>query len=208
MQLGMLNHLQKWIFHFTKTHERLDKYNAMWLSVLSSHHLTPKNMSYEEVALRNGKELKEMTRYLVGVLTQSLRCQSPAQHHILNHPMECTRALSGFHLYVRYTSHDDATLNYMENSLHSSHPFKDVSLLVRAGKHMMAKPNALKTEPVTNRTVADDTNSSTSMPSKKRREMNVWWDYISHEIYVFNELDGNFNFPEIPFIFHWVKEIF
>jgi len=30
MQIGRLDHLQKWIFHFMKTHERLDKYNAIW----------------------------------------------------------------------------------------------------------------------------------------------------------------------------------
>jgi hypothetical protein len=29
MQIGMLDHLQKWIFHFIKMNERLDKYNAI-----------------------------------------------------------------------------------------------------------------------------------------------------------------------------------
>jgi len=29
MAKGMLHHLQKWIFHLMKTHERLDKYNAI-----------------------------------------------------------------------------------------------------------------------------------------------------------------------------------
>jgi hypothetical protein len=29
MQIGMVDHLQKWIFHFKKMHERLDKYNAI-----------------------------------------------------------------------------------------------------------------------------------------------------------------------------------
>jgi len=45
MQIGMLDHLQKWIFHFMKTHEGLDKYNAIWLSVPAYHDLTPKNTS-------------------------------------------------------------------------------------------------------------------------------------------------------------------
>jgi hypothetical protein len=42
MQIGMLDYLQKWIFHFMKTHERLDKYNAIWLSVPAYHQLTQK----------------------------------------------------------------------------------------------------------------------------------------------------------------------
>lgn len=29
MQLGMLDHLHKWLFHFMKTHNRLDRYNAL-----------------------------------------------------------------------------------------------------------------------------------------------------------------------------------
>jgi len=72
MQIGILDHLQKWIFHFMKTQERLDKYNATCSSVPAYHYLTSKNKSYEEVSQRNGKEMKEMCRYLIGVVTQSL----------------------------------------------------------------------------------------------------------------------------------------
>jgi len=72
MQIGMLDPLQKWIFDFMKTHERLDKYNAIWLSVPAYHDLTLKNNSYEEVSQWNGKQMKEMSRYLLGVVTQSL----------------------------------------------------------------------------------------------------------------------------------------
>jgi len=43
MQIGLLDHLQKWIFHFMKTHKWLNKYNAMWLSVPAYHDLTSKN---------------------------------------------------------------------------------------------------------------------------------------------------------------------
>ena len=43
MQIGMLHQLQKWIFHFMKTHEQLDKSYAIWLSVRANHDLTPKN---------------------------------------------------------------------------------------------------------------------------------------------------------------------
>jgi hypothetical protein len=93
MQIGILDHLQKWIIHFMKTHKRLDKYNAIWLSVPAYHDLTPKNKSYEEVSQWNGKEMKEMSRYLLGVVTQSLRGGIPAQRPIFNCAIECTRAL-------------------------------------------------------------------------------------------------------------------
>jgi hypothetical protein len=62
MQIGMLNHLQKRIFHFMKTSERLDRYNAIWFSVTAYHDLRPKNKSYEDVSQWNGKEMKKMSR--------------------------------------------------------------------------------------------------------------------------------------------------
>jgi hypothetical protein len=33
IQIGMLDHLHRWIVHFMKTHEPLVKYNAIWLSM-------------------------------------------------------------------------------------------------------------------------------------------------------------------------------
>ena len=76
-----------------KTDKRLDKYSAIWLCVPAYHNLTRKNKPYEEVSQWNGKKIKEMSRYLLGVVTQSLRGGIPAQRPIFNHAIECTRAL-------------------------------------------------------------------------------------------------------------------
>jgi hypothetical protein len=72
MQIAMLNHLQMSIFHFMKTHKRLDKYKAIWLSVPPYHDVTPNNKSCEEVSEWTEKEMKEMSQYLLGVITQYL----------------------------------------------------------------------------------------------------------------------------------------
>jgi hypothetical protein len=92
MLIGMLDHLQMWIIHFMKTHKRLDKYNAIWLCMPSYHDLTPKNKSYEDRSRSNGKEMTQMSRYLLGVVTQSLRGGSPIQHPIFNRTIECARS--------------------------------------------------------------------------------------------------------------------
>ena len=125
-----------------KTEERLNQYNAIWLSLPSYHNLTPKTKSYEEGSRWNGKEMKEMSRYLIGVVTQSLRGGSPTQRPIFNRAIECTRALLEFYMYARYKSHDDATLRYMEDALGRFHTFKDVFLLMRTGQKAKAKANA------------------------------------------------------------------
>jgi len=148
MQIGMLDHLQKWIFHFMMTHEWLNKYNAIWLSVPAYHDHTPKNKSYEEVSQWNGKEMTEMSWYLVGVVTQSLPGGNPAQRPIFNRANECPRALLEFYMYARYTSHNDATLSYMEDTFHHFHTFKDVFLHGRAGKMAKAKATARRTKVV------------------------------------------------------------
>jgi hypothetical protein len=138
----MLHHLQKWIFHFMETNERLDKYNAIWLTVPAYHDFTPKNKSYEEVCRWKGKEMKEMSQYLLGVVTQSLRGGSPTQHPLFNPAIECRRALLEFYMYARYKSHDDATLSCMEDALRRFHTIKDVFLLGRASKNGKTKANA------------------------------------------------------------------
>jgi hypothetical protein len=207
MQIGMLHHLQKWIFHLNKTHERVHKYNAIWLSVPAYHDFTPKNKSYEEVSQWNGKEMKDMSRYLLGVVTQSLRGGIPAQCPIFNRAIECTQALLEFYMYARYKSHDDAPLSYMEDALHRFQPFKDVFLLGRPGKKAKANANALRTELVKKRKVDEETNAETWTPSKKRREMNAWRDYITHEIDASKELDADFNFPKIYLLSHCVEQI-
>jgi hypothetical protein len=146
MQIGMLDHLQQLIYHFMKMHARLDKYNAIWLSVPAYHDLTPKNKLYEEVSQWNGKEMKEMSRYLLGVVTQSLRDGSPAQRPIFTHAIECTRAWLVFYMYAPYKSHDDATLSYMDDALCRFPTCKDVFLLGQARKEAKTKANALRTE--------------------------------------------------------------
>jgi hypothetical protein len=207
MQIGMLDHLQKWIFHFMKTHKRLDKYNAIWLSMPAYHDLTTKNKSDEEVSQWNGKEMKEMSRYLLGVVNQFVRDRSPVQSPIFNCAIECTRALLELYMYARYKSHNDATLSHMEDGLHRFHTFKDVFLLGRAGKKATAKANALRTELVKKRKVDGETYAETWTPSKKRREMNGWRDYISHEIDISKELDADFNILKIQLVSHWADQI-
>jgi len=148
-----------------------------------------------------------MSWYLPGVVTQYLQGGSPTQRPISNCAIECTRALLEFYMYGRYKSHDDATLSYMEDALHRFHTFKHGFLLGRAGKQAKAKANALRTELVEKRKVDEKTNAETWMPSKKRREMNAWRDYISHEIDISKELDADFNILKIHLMSHWAEQI-
>jgi len=74
---------------------------------------------------------------------------------------------------LQYKSHDDATLSYMEDTLHRFHAFKDVFLLGRARKQAKPKTNALRTELMKKRKVNKETNAATWTPSTMLREMNA-----------------------------------
>jgi len=70
IEIGMLDHLQKCIFHFMKMYQRLDKYNAILLSMPAYHDLPPKPNLCKEVSQWNGEEMTEMSRYQLGVINQ------------------------------------------------------------------------------------------------------------------------------------------
>jgi hypothetical protein len=79
MQIGMLDHLQKSMLHFIRTHERLNKYNSLWLPDSAYFSLTPKNQFREDVSRSNRRVMKEMSRNLLGGVTKSLRGGNPIQ---------------------------------------------------------------------------------------------------------------------------------
>jgi len=148
-----------------------------------------------------------MSRYLLGVVTHLLPSGVAAQSRGFNRTCECTWALLEFYIYVPYQSHDDATLSYIDDALHHVHTFKDVVLLGRAGKKVMANANALSTELIKKRKVDEETHADTGTASKQRGTMNAWRDSISHEIDVSNELDAEYNFPKIHLMSHWLEQI-
>jgi len=151
--------------------------------------------------------MKEMSSYLLGVVTQSLWGGSPTQHPILNCAIECKEALLEIYMYVRYKCHDDVTLSYMQDALRRCHTFRNIFLLWWAGKKAKAEANALRTDLMKQRMVDEETNAEPWMPSKKQCKMNVWRDYIRHEIALSKELEVDFKFLKIYLMSHWVELI-
>jgi len=138
--------------------------------------------------------MKGMSRYLLGVVTQSRREGSPTQCPIFNHSIECTRALVEFYICTWYKSHDDATLSYMDHAYHRFHTFKDVFIPGQTRNTAKVKAIALRTELLKKWKVDEKTNAETWTPSKKRREMNVWRDYMRRKIDDSKALGADFTF--------------
>jgi hypothetical protein len=95
----------------------------------------------------------------------------------------------------------------LEDVLRPFHTLKDVFLYGQAGKKAKANATGLKLELVNKRKVEKKTNAQTWMPSKKRRKITSWRDYISHAIDVSKEFDADFNLLRIHMRSHWVEQI-
>jgi len=110
-------------------------------------------------------------------------------------------------MYARYKSHDNAILSYMEDTLHHFQSCKHIFLLGQAGKKAIAKPNVLYKKPVKNGKVDVETTAETWTPWNKGREMEPWWDDISHGIDVPKEFLATSKFPKIDLMSHSVQQI-
>jgi hypothetical protein len=110
-------------------------------------------------------------------------------------------------MYARYKSDDDATMSYIEDALHRFETFKDMFLLGPAGTKAKAKANALRTELMKKRKVDEEPNAETWTPSKKRRGMSTWQDYISYMIDISQELDADFHFRKLHLMSHWAEQV-
>jgi hypothetical protein len=55
--------------------------------------------------------------------------------------------------------------------------------------------------------VDEEINADSWTASKKRREINAWPDYISHEIDIAKKLDADFNFQKIHLMSHRAEQI-
>ena len=71
--------------------------------------------------------MKEVSLYLLGVVTQSLRGGSPAQCPRFHHTIECTRGLLEICMHARYKSHYDAKLSYIEDAFCHCHTVQDAA---------------------------------------------------------------------------------
>jgi hypothetical protein len=95
-----------------------------------------------------------MSTFLLAVLRAALHGPTPAQRGVFDRAILCTRALLEFFFYASYTSHDQATLDLMENALRRFHEHRDVFRQYRAGKRTTADARELRTELIKQREAA------------------------------------------------------
>jgi hypothetical protein len=196
MQIGMLKHLLGWLQDFLKYHKRLERFNNIWLSVPAYLDMSKPRCAYEEVSRWNGGEIKTMTRFLVGVTRNALRNPAPAEKVAFESAVECTRALIEFYMYCQYESHDEDTLNLMENALRRFHNTKGVFLQFRVGKRLAAEAKDKRTELCKERDAELKANSLKST-AYRQRIRDTWKVTIENEIAEYFEDGTDFNISKL-----------
>ena len=206
MQIGMLKHLLGWLQDFLKHHKRLELFNNIWLSVPAYLDMSKPRCAYEEVSRWNGGEIKTMTRFLVGVTRNALRNPTPGEKAPFESAVECTRALVEFYLYCQYESHDEDTLNLMENALRRFHSTKGVFLQFRVGKRLAAEAKDKRTALCKERDAELRANSMKST-AYRQRIRDTWKVTIETEMAEYIEEGTDFNFPKIHLMLHFREQI-
>ena len=206
MQIGMLKRLLGWLQDFLKYHKRLELFNDIWLSVPAFLEMSKPRCAYEEVSRWNGKEIKTMTRFLVGVTRNALRDPSPIQRASFESAVECTRSLVEFYMYCQYDSHDGDTLNLMEDSLRRFHHTKGVFLQYRAGKRLAAEAKERRTALCAEQDTELYANRNKSA-AHRQRIRDMWKTVIESEMAEFVEEGSDFNFPKIHLMQHFREQV-
>ena len=136
---GLFKHMIDWIQAFLKKHGQLQALDAVWKALQPDPgSLVPKK-AYREVALLQGKEMRNLGRCILGVLAVALRQPQSSQVMPSKHVLGCVRALVNFSMMVQYRSHTSNTIAYMEDYLDQFHKMKGIFLEFRVTKHTLAK---------------------------------------------------------------------
>jgi hypothetical protein len=185
-------------------HQRLERFNDVWLSMPAYRTMTAPRMAYGEVSRWTGKELKRMSTFLLAVLRNALRGPTPAQRGVFDRAIRCSRALLEFF----YASYDDATLDLMENALRRFHEEKDVFQRYRAGKRVTGDSRELRGDLIKQRDadLAQRRLDGLS-PAALQAERHSWNTFINAEVAECTEDGAHWNFPKLHLLLHFRDQV-
>ena len=137
--LGLFKHMMDWIQGFLKKHGRLQAFDDTWKTLPPYPGFFVPRRAYREVTQRQGKEIRNLGRCLLGVLAVALRQLDSTPVIPFKRALECFTALVDFNMMAQYSSHTDEIMVYIEDYLGRFHQMKDIFLEFRVSKRTQAK---------------------------------------------------------------------
>jgi Plavaka transposase len=203
MQLGMIKHLIEWIEMLCKAHGRLQRFDDLWLQVPAYLEMTRPTRAYSEVSQWQGKEMKTMARFLMAVVVGALNAPSGVQKRPFEDAIKCTRGLLDFWMYCQYPSHDDESLEQMDDALKRFHDSKGVFLSIRGPKAAKERARKMKSALIKER----DREAAPVKGGAKKRLIDEWNQFIDSEVKRMLEEEAHFNFPKIHMMLHFHRQV-
>jgi hypothetical protein len=110
--------------------------------------------------------------------------------------------------YASYTSHDQATLDLMENALRRFHEHRDVFQQYRSGKRTTAVARELRTELIKQREAAFTQRRLKGLsPAALRDERHSWDAFINAEVVDCAEDGAHWNCPKLHLMLHFRDQV-
>jgi len=181
----------------------LEEFNNIWLSVPPYLDMAQPQKAYAEVSSWQGKEIKTMSQFLVGVLRCALRNPSPSQRGVFNESIKCCRTLVEFYFYAQYESHDEERLGLMDEALKHFHISKRVFRQFRVTKKVTDQGKEHRKRLIQQRDTAMQGKASTEQ-ERLRKE---WETFINAEMVEYHEEGSDFNFPKIHHLLYFGEQI-
>jgi len=126
--LGLFKHMMDWINGFLKKHGRLQAFDDVWKALPPYPGFLVPKKAYSEVTQWQGKEMRNLGRFILGVLAVAHRQPGGAQVIPFKPALGCIRALVDFNMMAQYRSHTSDTIAYMEDYLDQFYKLKDILL--------------------------------------------------------------------------------
>jgi len=137
--LGLFKHMMDWIPGFLTKHGRLEAFDQVWKALPPYPGFLVPKKAYREITQWQGKEMRNLGRYVLGVLAVALLQPWSAQLIPFKRALGCVRALVDFNTMAQYRSHPAETITYMEAYLDIFHKMKDIFLEFHVTKRIRAK---------------------------------------------------------------------
>jgi len=144
--LGLFKHMMNWLQGFLKKHARQQAFHDAWKALPTYPGFFVPQKAYQEVTLCQGKEMRNLGRCLLGVLTVALRQPDSPPVQPSRRALTCVRSLLDSTIMTQSRSHTPETISYMEEYATQFHETKDIFLEFRISKRTQETADELRKE--------------------------------------------------------------
>jgi len=139
IHLGLLKHMMDWIQVFLIKHGRQQAFDDAWKGLPRYPGFFVPKKAYRDVTQWQGKQMRNVRRCLLGVLTVALRQPDSTQVQPFRRALTSVRSLLDFAMRAQYRSHTPETISYLDEYAMQFHEMKDILLEFRRWQRTQEK---------------------------------------------------------------------